>query len=247
VLKVSTRLAALFAVAVIGGCGGSTKTVVQTVTAPPSSASSTTSSTTSSSTTSTPTGPQSCTVLLRESDIRPAVCDLGNGTFFKAATENHPLKLKSLTVEFLGAHTATSVGDSSGAASATANGTFEIITLRVTNNSSSPQTVESVGSNAFSLETLASNSKTYTESFVAENQADQNSFVSQSSTPIQPDASQTGDVVFDLPARALASIRRGGAGILFGEFGTDLTSSSASNSPGRPYGFMIIHHVKLQG
>lgn len=58
-------------------------------------------------------------------DIRPTVCALPNGTFLKAGTENDPLKLKSVTVKFLGAHSATSVSDSSGAASATASGTFE--------------------------------------------------------------------------------------------------------------------------
>jgi hypothetical protein len=223
--------------------------VVQTVTARPasSSASSTTSTaTTVATTTTTPTGPPSCQVALSKSDIRPTVCVPQNGTFLKTATENYPLKLTSLTVEFLGARSTTSVSDS-GAVSATANGTFEIITLRVTNNGSSPQTVESVGGNSFSLETLVSNSKTYSESFEAENQADQTSFVSQSSTPIQPDASQTGDVVFDLPGPALNSIRRHGAGLLFGDFGTDLTTASATNSRSRPFGLLIIHHVKLQG
>lgn len=117
----------------------------------------------------------------------------------------------------------------------------------MTNNSNSPQTVESVGGNAFALQTLVANSKTYTESLQVENQADQNSFVSQNTNPIPPDTSQTGDVVFDLPAPALASIRSSGAGLLFGEFGTDLTTSSASNSPGHPVGFIVIHHVKLQG
>lgn len=238
-MKIPASMAALVAVVALAGCGGSRKTVVQT------SASSTNSnsSTTSTSATTTPAGPPSCEVLLHKPDIRPAVCTLPNGTFLKAGTENYPLKLKSLTVEFLRAHATTSVG--AGAASATANGTFEIITLRVTNNSNSPQKMESIGGHAFALKTLASNSKSYNESFQAEDRTDQNSFLSQNSTPIQPDASQTGDIVFDLPAPAVASIlRQGGAGLLFGDFGTDLTTSSASNDPSRPFGFMIIHHIR---
>jgi Domain of unknown function (DUF4352) len=236
---------ALALVVGLSGCGGSTKTVVQTVTASPSA--STSSSTSSTITVTTPTGPQPCQDVQRAQNIRPTVCDLPNGTFIKVATENYPLRLKSLTVRFVGAHSATSVSDPSGAASATANGTFEIITLRVTNDSNTPQTVESVGGNAFALETLSTNSKTYTESFQAENQADPNSFVSQNTAPIQPDASQTGDIVFDLPASALAKIRSSGAGLLFGEFGTDLSTASPSNTAGHPFGFVIIHHVKLQG
>lgn len=252
-MRRSCLVLSLTVVVGVVGCGGSTKTVVQTVTAPATSSSTSSSTTTSPSTTTTSAGPPSCEGVLRPQggpavtqDLRPTVCDASNGAFWKIGTENYPLKLKSLTVQFVGARSATTVSDSS-AASATANGTFEIITLRVTNNSATPQTMESVGGNTVTLQTLGSNTKTYSESFQAENQADQNSFVSQNTTPIQPDASQTGDVVFDLPAPALASIRRGGAGLVFGDFGTDLTTDSASNDPSRPFGLIIIHHVKLQG
>lgn len=244
-MKVAVCGAAAIAVTLLAGCGGSTKTVVQTVTASSAAVSASSSTTPSSTTTTTPAGPPSCTVVWRPQNVRPTVCALSNGTFLKTATENYPLKLKSLTLQFAGARSATGVSDSSGAASATASGTFEILTLRVTNNSNSPQTVESIGGNTFELQTLGRGSKTYSENFKAENQADQNSFVSQSTTPVQPDASQTGDVVFDLPGPALASIRNGGAGLLFGDFGTDLTTSSPTNDPRHPFGYLLIHHVKL--
>ena len=248
-VKIASSMAALAAILALTACGGSTKTVVQTVTATASTSTAAPAANTSStSTTSTSSsGPQPCAAVLRFQDIKPTVCAFSNGIYLKAATENYPIKLKTLTVQFVGARSASSVSDSSGVASATANGTFEIITLRVTNNSSTPQTVESVGANSFVLETLARGSKTYSESFQAENGADQNSFVTNNSAPIQPDGSQTGDVVFDLPASGLASIRSSGAALLFGDFGTDLTTSPSATDPGHPYGFMIIHHVKLQG
>jgi hypothetical protein len=88
-----------------------------------------------------------------------------------------------------------------------------------------------LGSNTFELLSLGKPSNTYSENFKAENQADQQSFVTQSNTPIQPGGSQTGDVVFDLPASGLHDIRTRGAGLLFGDFGVDLTQASATNDP----------------
>jgi hypothetical protein len=245
-VKIARIVGGAAAVVALAGCGGATKTVVQTVSVArtPTSAS-TTSST--AATASTPSGPPTCASVFQPSDIRPVVCSFQTGSFVKGATENYPIRLKTLTAQFVAARTASSVADSSGAATATATGTFLIITLRISNNSSTPQTVESIGNSAAELFTLGSDSKQYSESFAAENQADEQSFVSQNSTPIQPDASQTGDVVFDLPPSALASVRAHGAGLLLGDFGVDLSSAGASNDPSTPFAFMIIHHAKLQG
>jgi hypothetical protein len=243
------RLPCVIALVAIGlaGCGGSTKTV--TVATPAA----TTTTTSSSTTSTTAAGPPSCASVVQASNakgpgagIRPVVCTGDNGTFIKMASENYPIRLKTLTGQFMGARTATSVGDSSGVATATASGTFLIITLRITNTSSTPQTVESIGGSTFALSNLSSPVRTYSENFKAENQADQNSFVSQSNTPIQPDASQTGDVVFDIPPSGMAAIRSHGAGLTFGDFGQDL-STTISNDPTSPIALMFIHHAKLQG
>lgn len=233
----------------LAGCG-STKTVTETVS--PSSTSTSTSTTAPTAATTTPTtattasGPPSCQSATKPSDVNPVVCQASNGTYFKVATENHPIRLKTLTIEFVGAHSAPSVSTGNGGPSATASGTFEIITLRVTNNTTTPQTVESIGGDYFNLETLDGTGKTFSESFQAENQADQNAFISNDS-PIQPGGAQTGDIVFDLPASGLIEVRKTGAGLVFGDFGTDLSSANASNAPSAPFGLMIIHHIRLQG
>jgi Domain of unknown function (DUF4352) len=95
-------------------------------------------------------------------------------------------------VGFSAARTASSVSDSSGVASATASGTFLILTLHVTNTGNSPQAVESPGNNQFMLSPIGS-SKAFTENFDAENQADEHSFLSHND-PLQPDGEQTGDI-----------------------------------------------------
>jgi hypothetical protein len=235
----------------IAGCGGGTKTktVVRTVTATTSTAQTSTASTSSTATTraATPSGPPPCRQVTSRHDVKPKVCVTPAGSYLKIATDNHPISLKTLTLQFLGARTSPSVSTGSGGVSATANGTFLIVTLKVTNDSNTPQTVESIGGSTFQLSTLTTNSKSYSESFAAENQADQQSFVSQSTTPVQPGASQTGDVVFDLPGSGLATIRKTGASLLFGNFGSDLSTASASNNPSTAFGFMIIYHKDLQG
>jgi hypothetical protein len=149
-----------------------------------------------------------------------------------------------MTAGFVGARTTGSVSDSSGAASATATGTFVIITLKITNTSNSPQSVETPGSTRFQLSPIQSN-KNFTESFVAENQADSQSFLSQNSTSVQPDESQTGDVVFDVPASDLARMRREGATLTFGSFGQDL-SSGVPSDPHHALGVIVVYHRDLQ-
>jgi hypothetical protein len=168
-------LAALAIVVVLAGCGGSTKTV--TVRTPATITTVTTSST--SPTTTTPstiasTSTPSCASTLKASDIPPTLCLL-SGTYLMAATDDHPLRLPGLTVEFVSARTASSLSASSGAASAQANGIFLIITLRITNTSNAPQTVEEPWSNRFQLSPITSNAN-YSESFQAEDGPDQQSF-----------------------------------------------------------------------
>jgi hypothetical protein len=228
----------------LAGCGGSTKTVTVATSAPPTT---TTTTTSSSATTTTASGPPPCADAVKSTNVRPVVCSTPNGEFTKLATENYPIRLKTLTGEFVSARTASSLSDSTGVNTATANGTFLIISVKITNNTTSPQTVESIGGNAFSLSTIGTNAKQYTESFKAENGPDQNSFVSQNSAPIQPDASQTADAVFDVPPPGLAAMRAHGAALAFGDFGVDVNSTDMTNNQGDPFALMIIHHAKLQG
>jgi hypothetical protein len=161
-----------------------------------------------------------------------------------AATDDHPLRLPGLTVEFVSARTASSLSASSGAASAQANGIFLIITLRITNTSNAPQTVEEPWSNRFQLSPITSNAN-YSESFQAEDGPDQQSFITQDTTPVQPGESQTGDVIFDVPLSVMSLMRHDGTTLVFGTFGQDVTSTS--NSKSTPLGIMVIYHRHLQG
>jgi hypothetical protein len=238
------------------GCGSSsTSTITKTVTAPTpkadsdaaaaqSAAAATTSTpvtATTTTTSSTPSGPPQCSDVTDKPDVRPILC-INNGNYLRVATDDHPVHITGVTVGFSGARTASSVSDSSGVASATASGTFLILTLHVTNTNNSPQAVESPGNNQFALSPIGSN-KTFTENFEAENQADENSFLSHDD-PLQPDGEQTGDIVFDIPGTDLAKMRRVGAVLTFTSLGGDL-SEVDPGSPHRALGAMIIYHRDL--
>ena len=227
----STKRRLIFAVlmvAVVAGCGSATKTV--TVRAP-STTTATSASTPAASTappthttaTSASTGPAQCTSVLKKFDIAPTLCTTPNGAFNEVATANYAIEIPGMTVQFEGARTTNSVSDSSGVESARANGIFLIITLKVTNMGNTPQSVEQPGSGHFALSPIMSQA-IYTESFQAENQADQQSFISQDTTPVQSGESQTGDIVFDVAPSALTLMRHDGAILEWGGFGQDLSS-----------------------
>lgn len=131
-----------------------------------------------------------------------------------------PLRLRTLTAQIIGLRTATSLADP-GVASATANGVYIVITLKIVNRSQIPQSFDGVGGNAT---LLALNGSTYSESFDAENGPDQQSFLSETPT-IQPGESATGDVIFDVPTSRARSVDVGV--LIVGDFASDLSSSLA--------------------
>lgn len=226
------------------------KTVVEirTVTAPtttPAATSGTTSATTQPSTSQTAgtDSPPTCKSITEGStpanpvDISHRLCT-DSGQFYELSTDDHAVSLAGLEAQFVSAHTETSLSDSSGVASANANGVFLIITLRITNTGNQPQTVEEPGAESFALSPLGS-SATYTESFNAENGPDEDSFISDD-TPIQPGESQTGDIIFDVPPTALTTMQTSGAALVFGAFGVDL--SNATTSKTNPAALLLIYH-----
>lgn len=246
-MRTRRRMAALMGIAVmLAACGGATKTVTvraPAITATTNTASQTTATTTTTTASAPSTGPTSCVAVLRKADIPPTRCVTPNGAYNEVATDNHAIHVPGMTVQFAGARTATSLSDSSGVASAHANGIFLIITLKVTNTANTPQTVEQAGSSEFALSPITSHA-VYTESFDAENGADQQSFITQNTTPIQSGESQTGDIVFDVPPNAMTLMRHDGAILEWGGFGQDLSSFTSTASS--PIGFMVIYHRDLQ-
>jgi hypothetical protein len=254
-MKRSFQLAGVLVVIGIAGCGGATKTVTvpgpaKTVTLQEPATTTTAGQSTASQTTQTATtakvastGPAHCVGVLRRFDIPPTLCVSPNGAYNEVATDNHAIHIPGMTVQFKGARTTSSLSDSSGVASAHANGIFLIITLKATNTGNTPQTAEQAGSSLFALSPLTSQA-VYTESFQAENQADPQSFISNDTTPIQPGESQTGDVVFDVPPSNMTLMRHDGALLEWAGFGTDVMSATGTASS--PIGSMIVYHHDLQ-
>ncbi len=246
------RGAVALVVAAVGlaACGGTAKTVTvrEPATATAATSTKTTASQPTQTRTTTPaktgsTGPVQCGPVLKHFDVLPTLCVTPNGAYNEVATDNHAIHIPGMTVQFNGARTVTSLSDSSGVASAHANGVFLIISLRITNTSNTPQTVETPGTNSFALTPISSQA-IYTESFQAENGADQQSFITQNNAPVQAGESQTGDVVFDVPPSAMTTMRHDGAVLEWGGFGTDV--SSVTGTASSPIGLMIIYHRDLQ-
>jgi hypothetical protein len=209
---------------VAAGCGGSTKTVTQkvvdTVTAPAAATTATSSApiTTSTSVT-TPSGPPSCTAVA----FKTAHCTLG-GVSFTVAHGTQTLRLKTLALNITGVRTTSTVANNS--ISATAKGEFLIVTISVTNKTTSPETFDGGGFQQQSE--LELDGASYTESFHAENQADAQSFITNNS-PIQPGESATGDLVFDVPPAEAAKATTDSRDVLIiGNFGDDLSQQQPS-------------------
>jgi hypothetical protein len=208
--------------AAVAGCGGSTKTVIERV---PASASATTASTSSTApaTTAPPAGPPPCA----STDVAHAHttgrCKTPAGNVIHYGPKALTLHLKTLSARVENVRSAGTVSNG-GSISATASGEYVIVALTITNETDAPEEFD--GISAHQTELIA-NEKSYTEAFKAENEADQQSFVSQSES-IQPGESKTGDVIFDLPpavARKVLAGEKGGLAVL--NFGEE-SSSTAS-------------------
>lgn len=103
------------------------------------------------------------------------------------------LHLKTLNVHVVGVRTASTVSSGTGT-SATAKGEFLIVAIGVTTRTSTPETFDGGGFQSQSM--LQLNRATYTDDFHAENQADQQSFVTNNSlysqaSPLQATWSST--------------------------------------------------------
>ena len=227
--------AALTLVGAMNGCGGSghPRTVVRTITAAPT----TVTAASPPASTRSATSSNDCARLISSSSSGPptvteGTCTTSTGTKLAVVKQGRVLRLKTLTARVTGVHLTDSVS-AGGGISATARGTFVVINLAITNKLSTPQQFDPIGNSQTAL--IAGGSKTYSESFNAENQADQQSFVSQSHD-VQPDETQTGDVVFDLPGTTLARARSRGAGLVIVNFGDTAGSQAAGLIVLSPFG-----------
>jgi Domain of unknown function (DUF4352) len=205
---------------VLAGCGGSTKTAVQTVTAPAGTTPTTSTAVATTTSSAAPTGPPDCATVA----FQAPKCT-SNGILFTVVHGMQTLHLKTLDVNVVGVRTASTVSSGTGI-SATATGEFLIISIHVANKTSTPETSD--GGGFQNQDMLQLSGATYTEDFHAENQADQQSFVTNNS-PIQPGESVTGDLVFDVPTSAASGATKNPrAGLVIANFGDDLSQMPSS-------------------
>jgi hypothetical protein len=138
------------------------------------------------------------------------------GTRFTVVNQDGVLKTKTMIARFSGIREADSLSDPDGFTTETANGTFVVVTVDLTNRLSSPA---DIGSDQSAL--VLASGKQYAEAFDAENGADQQSFLWQLDRGLQPDESRTGDFVFDLPAKALRRFHVDGGALVIADLGSD--------------------------
>jgi hypothetical protein len=115
-----------------------------------------------------------------------------NGSTLVVINRDSTLKLPELNVRLLNIETTESVGGEFETENA--NGIFAVFTLEVKNKLHSPVTFDE-GQEQVSL---LVNENEYTEDFEAANGPLESSFL-WIGEPIQPEATQTGDVIFDVP------------------------------------------------
>jgi len=211
-----TCLIAALAALGIAGCGGSTKTVTvptpaRTVTIPAAPQQAATQTTTAAS-------PTECRLALTLPNVSQCSSD---GVTAALAHGTGVLHLKTLDAQVVAVRKETSISNGAGI-SATARGVFVIVALKVTNTSASPQNFDGIASNQTLLDL---NGDSYSEALDAENQADQQSFLSQGDT-IQPGESLTGDLIYDVPPDRASNITTSPYNaVLVDDFGTNMNTT----------------------
>jgi len=195
----SLALGLLFGLCALAGCGGTTTTVTQSsVPAQPSGAK-------QKSATFPKPKVKFCTLL----ETQP-VCEFA-GVLLQYAPRDGTLQIKGLTANLVDVR---------------ATSKYLVVTLKITNTSTSPEKFAQPGA----LKTvLAAGGEVYKEAADAEkNEPD--SFVSKSQ-PIQPGASQTATVSFAVPHQVATNvINQTEGGLFIGSFGVTLANGVIKNT-----------------
>lgn len=176
-----------------------------------------------------------CDVLgINDVKLHEGACTQPNGQKVKVVNKTTTLVLPQMSVHYNGYTTASSI--SSDVGTEAANGTYVIVSLTITNRLDSPVAVEPDGI-ALGL-VRHGHFKTYTHSFDAENEPG-SSFV-WNSDPIQPDQSQTGTVIFDIPTNYVSLVARNGNLIVY-QF-SDASNASFDEQPHKRVGVIRTYH-----
>jgi hypothetical protein len=143
------------------------------------------------------------------------------GITWTIVDEFHTLNLKTLSAKLIDVRTTKSLASTTAAS--TANGDFLVATVTLTNKLAAPQTFDSAATQQAGL---ILDGAVFKEATDAENEADATSCLKLHSSPIQPGASLTCDVIFDVPTSAAADLGKHGSGDLYlVNFGSDLAGS----------------------
>jgi hypothetical protein len=218
-LKTASIIASVaFAALAVVACGGSTKTVVETVTAATTSVPTTASVPTT--TTSANAGPPDCTTVNPHAFVGKCT---NNGVTLDLVNRGSTAHLKTMNARVVNVNTTQSVSNGPGF-TANATGTFVIVTIAVTNTTSSPQTFDEGTSTSQGELEIVKN--TYSVSFDAENGDDPRSFLTNNNA-IQPGETRTGTIDFDVPTNAAQQVYRHGA-LVVANFGDDVGSAQTA-------------------
>lgn len=172
-------------------------------------------------------GPNCDAMGINRKQGREGIC-VERGRRFVVVDKGSTLRLKELNARLVNIEMTDSVTGAPGAGTASASGTFVIVTLAITNKLDGPVIFDEFQEQVFLL--LGGNR--YSEDFDAENGPVQESFTWQGKE-IQPEATQTGAVVFDVPNKVLADLNKDGNIFI-------LNFSEADSLSGQPKVFGII-------
>jgi hypothetical protein len=226
----------------LAACGGSTQ--VKTVTVPAKATATASAATSANTVTATPTSTTPTTPptpVVNPNDnceakgidaqrLRQGSCKT-KGTAITVVNSDRSLGLKSLTLRINRISTSNSLSDGSGQ-SAIAHGRFVTVNVTVGNRADSAQTFDGVGTQQTQL---FLSKDTFNEDFEAENGPDQNSCLwNAPDAGIQPEETQTCDVVFDVPSHLIGQIdTTGNLDVI--NFGDDLSSPTGTIGVIRTY------------
>lgn len=169
----------------------------------------------------TPSGPPDCNAAgINAQLLREGTCVINGTSIVVVVNRTSTLHLRSLDANYVGIHR---------------NGTLAILTIRLTNTLHTPQQWQHTMADLFIPRT--SSGPDYLENLDAE-MKDQNSCLLKTGTAanggLQPGASVTCDLVFDIPASADPATSGSTLGIA--NFGDDVSNASG------PVGIIRVHH-----
>jgi hypothetical protein len=217
--RVAAAISAVGVLGALAGCGGSAapappRTIVAS--RPPAP----------TATAAAPGGLPACASRVRTTAgapvVKPGLCT-ADGITLSLAAAGQTVGLRTLAARATGARLSRSV--SSPVAARTAAGTFLVVTLAVTNRASSPAAFDGLGATQTALQASGAN---FREAVEAETAADLGSCLAKSMTPIQPGATVTCDVIFDVPPAVARHLRIKGGGLLVLNFGDSIDTVTRS-------------------